>query len=246
MTSIPIDLTDTYTAFERFLSLYEATEDDELKERAEELRARIRQCEEILTQLASHGMREELSALLSTLLEAWAEKEAVTLLIQSPITRPVVYESAVLQTRLARQYHLQSSRLLALLKEYEHTRATEQEQRHTRWQTVAQHAIEQQQEVLQQSQQANQQWAQVALTGIQQGQLGVQQYTQFAASVQEHVAKMLSASAQTQSELAQSMHARRRGGCLRTLVITAFSAICIVVLVYGLAYLGAMHLFSFK
>jgi len=215
MTLITVNLTQAFDMFVSSLAKHN-TDPIVLDEIYQEKLAKLNQYMGVLTKLAVAGMEEQISPLLSTLLQEWAIKEAVELLLRYPgysfnPADPGLQRS--FWAKLGRQHQALSSELLLHLQQAKETRAQVQEERSKNWQSIAartfenqqsqqQHWVQYQQQLNQQwfqgqrdmfnqFQQANQQWANTALTGVQQAQLGMQQWYGFAASTQANVANML-------------------------------------------------------
>ncbi len=84
MTRIDVNLTDAQTIFVSYIAAanQQSVEPDVLDEVYQEKVDRLDQYMHVLNQLAAEGMEEQLSPLLSTLLQEWAIKEAIELLLR--------------------------------------------------------------------------------------------------------------------------------------------------------------------
>jgi hypothetical protein len=163
MTLINVDLQQAHNTF--VSSLWSASQQsvDVLDDVYQEKLDRIEQNWNVLTELATEGMEEQLSPLLSTLLQEWAMKEAVELLLR--------YQNCVIDPsqqslqrsfwdKLGRQHQALSSELLVKIQRSKEQRARAEQERAQSWQSVAFKSFENQQNQQQQFQNAAFQWVQ--------------------------------------------------------------------------------------
>jgi hypothetical protein len=259
MTLINVNLQQAHTTFVSYIAKHN-TDPDVLEEIYQEKLERLDQYMDMLTKLAVAGMEEQLSPLLSTLLQEWAIKEAVELFLRYPGSAFNPADQSLQQSfwsKLGRQHQALSSELFLHMQQAEETRAQAQREREQSWQTVAYKSLEDQrnqqnqwvqgqrqtnqqwfdreQTMFNQYQLANQKWADTALVGVQQAQLGVQQWYTFAASTQQNVANMLAGTAQLQTTAVEEGMARadkrKRSSQLRWF----FIAIAVSLVLFGAA-----------
>ena len=83
MTCIPVNLHQAFDAFFSALAQHQ-TDPLVLDEIYQKELIRLNHQMDLLIQLASAGMEEQLSPLLSTLLQEWAMKEAIEMLLRYP------------------------------------------------------------------------------------------------------------------------------------------------------------------
>ncbi len=176
MTRIDVNLTDAHSMFVSSIAAanQQNTNLDVLDEVYQEKLDRLDQYMHVLNQLAAEGMEEHLSPLLNTLLQEWAIKEAIELLLR--------YHNCVIDPtdqglqrsfweKLGRQHQALSCQLLLQLQRSKEQRVQAQEERHRSWQSIAARTFENQQQQQQQwqgtafqwvqhQQQLNQQWLQ--------------------------------------------------------------------------------------
>ncbi len=256
MTLINVNLQQAYTTFVSSLA-QQNTDPNVLEEIYQEKLARLDQDMDMLTKLAVAGMEEQLSPLLSTLLQEWAMKEAVELFLRYPGCTFNPADQWLQQSfwsKLGRQHQALSSELLLHLQQAKETRAHAQEERSRNWQSVAYKSFENQrnqqnqwvqgqQTMFNQYQQANQKWADTALVGVQQAQVGVQQWYTFAASTQQNVANMLAGTEQRQMAVAeQVVHkaSTKKWATRMTLIGLMLGGI---IALFGCAFFAMMHLY---
>ena len=165
MTLVNVNLVDAHNAFVSYIAAANQnhTDQDVLDDILQEKVDRIAQYWDVLTKLAQACLEEQLSPLLSTLLQEWAIKEAVELLLRyrngviDP-THPGLQKS--FWEKLGRQHQSLSSELFLLLQQGKEQRAQTERERAQNWQAVAFKAFENQQNQQQQFQNAAFQWVQ--------------------------------------------------------------------------------------
>ncbi len=165
MTLVNVNLVDAHNAFVSYIvaANQNHTDLDVLDDMLQEKVDRIAQYWDVLTKLAQACLEEQLSPLLSTLLQEWAIKEAVELLLRyrngviDP-THPGLQKS--FWEKLGRQHQSLSSELFLLLQQGKEQRAQTERERAQNWQAVAFKAFENQQNQQQQFQNAAFQWVQ--------------------------------------------------------------------------------------
>ena len=264
MTLINVNLQQAHNTFVSYLWCANQQSAEVLDDVYQEKFERLDQDMHVLTQLASEGMEEQLSPLLNTLLQEWAMKEAIELLLR--------YQNCVIDPsqqhlqrsfweKLNRQHQALSSELLLKVQQNKQQRARDEQERAQSWQSVAfksfenqqnqqqqfQHAasqwFQQQQEMFGSYQQANREWTNAAMTGVQQAQLGVKQWYDFAASTQQNVANMLAGTEQRQSMMVeQAVHKANMKKWAMRLTIIGLVLIGTVAL-FGCAFFSMMHLY---
>jgi hypothetical protein len=165
MTLVNVNLADAHNAFVSYIAAANQNNTDlnVLEDVYQEKVDRIAQYWNTLTRLAQACLEEQLSPLLSTLLQEWAIKEAVELLLryQNCVIDPT--HSGLQKSfweKLGRQHQSLSSELFLLLQQGKEQRAQAERERAQSWQVVAQKAFENQQNQQQQFQQAAFQWVQ--------------------------------------------------------------------------------------
>ena len=263
MTLIHVDLAQAYDTFVSYVAKQD-TDPIVLEEIHQEKLARLDQYMDMLTRLASAGMEEQLSPLLSTLLQEWAIKEVVELLLRYPGCAFDPADPGLQQTfwrKLGRQHQALSSELLLHLQQARVARAQAEAERAQSWQTVAARSVEDQrqqnlqfqgaaiqwvqheQQMFSQHQQANREWADVAIVGVQQAQLGVKQWYDFASSTQQSVANMLVGTEQRQAAVVeQAVHKSNMKKWGSRLMIIGLVIVGILAM-FGCAFFGLMHLY---
>lgn len=163
MTLINVNLQQAHNTFVSYLWSANQQSVDVLDDVYQEKLDRITQNWDVLTELATGGMEEQLSPLLDTLLQEWAIKEAVELLLR--------YQNCVIDPshqglqrsfweKLGRQHQAFSSELLLKIQQNKEQRARAEQERAQSWQSVAFKSFENQQNQQQQFQQAAFQWVQ--------------------------------------------------------------------------------------
>lgn len=165
MSLILVNLQQAHDAFLSFLAAADRhqTGQEILHEVSQEKRDRFDQNWYVLTQLARAGLEEQLAPLLNTLLQDWAIKEAVELLLRyetdgiDPTYRGL---QRSFWEKLCRQHQSLSSELFFLLEQSKEQRAQTERERAQNWQTVAFQSLEKQQNQQQHFQQAAFQWGQ--------------------------------------------------------------------------------------
>jgi hypothetical protein len=165
MTLVNVNLVDAHNAFVSYIAAANQnhTDQDVLDDILQEKVDRIAQYWDVLTKLAQACLEEQFSPLLSTLLQEWAIKEAVELLLRyqncviDP-THPGLQKS--FWEKLGRQHQSLSSELFLLLQQGKEQRAQAERERAQNWQAVAFKAFENQQNQQQQFQNAAFQWVQ--------------------------------------------------------------------------------------
>jgi hypothetical protein len=171
MTRINANLQQAYTTFVSTLAKHR-TDPSVLKEIYQEKLERLDQSMDMLTKLARAGMEEQLSPLLSTLLQEWAIKEAIELFLRYPGCAFNLADQNLQQSfwsKLERQHQTLSSELLLHLQQAKMARAQALEERSRSWQSVAYKSLEDQRtqqnqwqntafQWVQGQQQMNQQW----------------------------------------------------------------------------------------
>ena len=163
MTHIHVNLSQAHHAFVSYITaayqqrIDPAVLDDVYQEKV----ARFTQYMDVLIQCALAGMEEQLAPLLNTLLQDWAIKEAVELLLryQGQIIDPA---HPGLQKRfwekLERQHQSLSSELFLHLHRGKEQRVRTEEERAHNWQSVAYRSLEDQRQQQQQWHTAAMQW----------------------------------------------------------------------------------------
>jgi hypothetical protein len=269
-TLIQANLTDPFNAFFAYIRAAKQQQIDRaiLEAKHQEKLDRLDFRMEQLTEIASEGMEENLSRLLSTQLLDWAKKEALETLLLYGYGQVDPDDRGLQQAfwqKLNSQHQDLSSELLLLLQWGKKQREqAEREYAHS-WEAVAKQAIENQQQQFQnaamqwtqsqqqwfqhqqqmfvQSQQSNQQWANVALSGVQQAQAGVQNWYEFASKTQQNVANMLAGTDQRQATvIADAVRkANMKKWTLRLVITGLVMAGLIGVLAF--AFYAMMHLY---
>lgn len=165
MTCININLSDAHNAFVSYIAAANQHNTDVyvLEDVLQEKLDRINQYWNVLSQLATACLEEQLSPLLSTLLQEWAIKEAVELMLryQNCFIDPT--DQGLQKSfweKLCRQHQSLSSELFLQLQQGKEQRAQVERERTQNWQSVAQKAFENQQNQQQQFQNAALQWVQ--------------------------------------------------------------------------------------
>jgi len=162
MTLINVDLQQAHSTFVSSIAK-QHTDPLVLEEIHQEKLARLDQDMDMLTKLAVAGMEEQLSPLLSTLLQEWAIKEAVEVLLRYPGCAFDPADQGLQQSfwsKLGRQHQALSSELLLHLQQAKETRAQAQVGREQSWQTVASKSLEDQRNQQNQWQTTAFQWVQ--------------------------------------------------------------------------------------
>jgi len=155
MTHVTLNLRSAHNAFISCIAAanQQCTDPAVLGSVYQEKLDRLDQGIEVLYQLASAGMEEQLAPLLTTLLQEWAIKEAIELLLRSP--DPIDPANQGLHNafweKLGRQHQALSSELLLQLQRgkeeralAQEERAIAQEERARSWQAMALNAFESQ------------------------------------------------------------------------------------------------------
>lgn len=165
MTRLDVNL---YQAHDAFVSCIAAanqhhTDPAVLSAVHQEKLDRLDQSMDILSQLASAGMEEQLAPLLTTLLQEWAIKEAIELLLrhQNGLINPADQGlHNAFWEKLGRQHQALSSELLLQLQRGKEERAQVQAERAKSWQAMALKAFESQYQQQQHWQGTAFQWVQ--------------------------------------------------------------------------------------
>ncbi len=165
MTRMNVNLTDAHNSFISSLAAAnrQNTDPDVLAEVYQEKLDRLNQGMDVLIQLASAGMEEQISPLLNTLLQEWAIKEALELLLRYQNCMIDPADQGLQRSfweKLGRQHQVLSSELLLHMQQGKQQRAQAHEERARDWQSVASRAIENQQNQQQQWQNTAFQWVQ--------------------------------------------------------------------------------------
>lgn len=165
MTLVNVNLPQAYQAFLNSIATVNQQHPglDVLDEVYQEQIDRLDQSMQVLRQLAFEGLEEQLSPLLNTLLQDWAIKEAIELLLrfQNVVIDPCDPDlQQAFWDKLGRQHQALSSELFLQFQEGKKQRARAQEERAQSWQSVATRSLESQQEQQRQWQQAAFQWVQ--------------------------------------------------------------------------------------
>jgi hypothetical protein len=162
MTLINANLQQAYTTFVSSIAKSN-TDPLVLEEIYQEKLDRLDQYMDTLTQLAAAGMEEQLPPLLSTLLQEWAIKEAVELLLRYPGCTFNPADQDLGQSfwnKLGRQHQALSSTLLLHMQQGKESRAKAQKEHEQSWKTVAYKSLEDQRNQQQQWQNTAFQWVQ--------------------------------------------------------------------------------------
>lgn len=262
MTLINANLMQAFDTFIAFLTNHNPDR-VVLSEMYQEKLARLDQDMDVLIELASAGMEEQLAPLLTVLLQEWAIKEAIELLLrpQGCVLDPADKEiEHCFWNKLCRQHQALSSELLLYLHQAKET----QEERSKSWQVIAARTFENQQrqqqqwmwhqqqlsqqwfqgqqDMFHQFQQDNRQWATTALTGVQQAQLGMQQWYKFAESTQASVANMLAVVERQQLSMVQEVRKARTKTWVMRLTIIVLVLVGVLAL-FGFALVMLMQLY---
>lgn len=254
-TTIHVNLHDAFLAFVSYIAAAnrQHSSTETLKVVHKKKLDGFNQSLRTLSQLASAGMEEQLAPLLSTLLQEWAIKEAIELLLRSRSEKIDPADQGLQQAfweHLDRQYQKLSCDLLLQLQRGREQRAREQEERAQSWHNTASQWVQHQQEMNQQwlqnqqemfthLQQENREWANTAMVGAQQAQLGLQQWYTFAAGVQSNVANMLAGSEQRQAQIVRRENTNR---WLTPLMILGLLALGFLTL-FGCSFFAMTHLY---
>ena len=162
MTHITLNLRSAHNAFISCIAAanQQHTDPAALRSVYQEKLDRLDQGIEVLYQLASAGMEEQLAPLLTTLLQEWAIKEAIELLLRSsdPIDPANQGLHNAFWEKLGRQHQALSSELLLQLQRGREERALAQEERARSWQAMALNAFESQHQQQQRWQGTALQW----------------------------------------------------------------------------------------
>lgn len=165
MTLIHVNLTEAHDAFVSSISAAHQhhTELEVLEDVRQEKIERINQYWSVLTQLATACLEEQLAPLLHTLLQEWAIKEAMELLLRYQNT-PLDPTHQGLQKsfwdKLCRQHQSLSSELFLQLQLGKEQSARAEQERTQNWQAMALKSFENQQNQQQHFQHAAFQWVQ--------------------------------------------------------------------------------------
>jgi hypothetical protein len=246
------DLTTAYSMFLSYIASANQQNPDPavLDDVYQEKLGRLNHDMRVLEALAVEGMKEQMMPLLNTLLQEWAIKEAVELLLRSqngvidPTDRGL---QGSFWQKLCRQHQVLSSELLLKVQQGKKQHARAEFERAQSWQSMAARAVENQQnhqlQMFSQYQQANQQWANVAMVGAQQAQLGIQQWYNFAASTQANVTNMLAGVEQRQAVIAEQ--AVQKVNMRKWMTKIAIIGLVLVgfVAMFGCAFIAMMHLY---
>ncbi len=148
MTHMNINLRSAHNAFISCIAAANQQHTDPVVLRSvyQEKLDRLDQGIEVLYQLASAGMEEQLALLLTTLLQEWAIKEAIELLLRSSDSVDPANQGLhnAFWEKLGRQHQALSSELLLQLQRGREERALAQEERARSWQAMALSAFENQ------------------------------------------------------------------------------------------------------
>jgi hypothetical protein len=158
MTLINVDLQQSIDTFVRYIAAANQQNTDPvvLNKVYQDKIARLAQYMQTLTELAQQGLEYRLSPLLNALLQDWAIKEAVELLLryQGSVIDP--YSSGLQQSfsdKLRREHQLLSSQLLLQVK-------SGQERWEREAHAITRQMLEDQRQLSQQASQRDQQWVQ--------------------------------------------------------------------------------------
>jgi hypothetical protein len=270
MTLIQANLTDAFNAFFAYIRAAKRQNIDVtiLEEKYQEKLDRLNFRMERLTEIASEGMEENLSRLLSTQLLDWAKKEALETLLLYGYGQvdpdDLGLQQAFWQKLNSQHQDLSSELLLQLQRGKKQSAQAEVERAHS-WEAVAKQAIENQQNQQQQFQQAvfqqnqqwfqhqqnmfaqyqqaNQKWADTALVGVQQAQVGMQQWYTFASSVQQNVADMLKGTEQRQAAIVADGVYKGKMRAWGTKLVIAGLVMAGILALFGLAFFAMQHLY---
>ncbi len=165
MTLVNVNLDSAHNAFVSYIAAANQhnTDLDVLDDVHQEKVDRIKQYWDVLNQLATACLEEQLSPLLSTLLQEWAIKEAVELLLRyQNYTIDPTHQGLQKSfwEKLCRQHQSLSSELFLQLQRGKEQRAQTERERAQNWQSVAFKSFENQQNQQQQFQQAAFSWVQ--------------------------------------------------------------------------------------
>ena len=163
MTLIHADLQEAYQAFVRFIAAANQhhTDPELLDEVYWEKMDRLDHSWQVLEKLAYEGLEEQLSPQLNMLLQEWAIKEAVELLLRYQNCSIDPTHQGLQKSfweKLCRQHQSLSSELFLHLQRGKEQRAQAEHEREQSWQAVAFKAFENQQNQQQQFQNAAFQW----------------------------------------------------------------------------------------
>jgi predicted XRE-type DNA-binding protein len=252
MTLMNTDLTTAYSMFLSYITSanQQKPDPDVLDDVYQEKLGRLNHDMRVLEALAVEGMEEQVTPLLNTLLQEWAIKEAVELLLRSQngVVDPTDHGlQGSFWQKLCRQHQVLLSELLLKVQQGKKQRARAEVERAQSWQSMAARTFENQQnhqlQMFGQYQQANQQWANVAMVGVQQAQLGVKQWYEFAASTQQNVASMLAGTEQRQAVIADQAVQRANTKKLVTKITIIGLLLVGFVAMFGCAFTAMMHLY---
>jgi hypothetical protein len=259
MTLIKVNLADAFNSFLSYIAAAnkQHIDPDVLDDMYQEKVDRLKYDMSMLTQLASEGMEEQLSPLLNTLLQEWALKEAIKLLLryQNCMIDPSGLDlRRCFWDQLCREHQSLSSELLLELQRGQDKRARAQEERAQSWQAIFESQQRQQQEKNQQwfereqrrfeqYQRENRDWANVAMVGAQQAQLGLKQWYDFAAGIHENATKLFATTEQRHAAIVeQAVHKANTKKWITRLMIIGLAFIGLVAL-FGGAFFALMHLY---
>jgi dihydroxyacetone kinase-like predicted kinase len=252
MTLMNADLTTAYNMFLSYIASanQQNPDPDVLDDVYQEKLGRLNHDMRVLEALAVEGMEEQMTPLLNTLLQEWAIKEAVELLLRSQngAIDPTDHGlQGSFWQKLRRQHQVVLSELLLKVQQGKKQRARAEVERAQSWQSMAARAFENQQnhqlQMFGQYQQANQQWANVAIVGVQQAQLGVKQWYEFAASTQQNVANMLAGTEQRQAMMVEQAVRKVNMRKWATRIAIIGLALVGIVGLLGCAFFAIMHLY---
>ncbi len=218
MTRINVNLLQVHNTFVSSLFTAHQQNADVLDGIYQEKMDRLDQYMGLLTELATEGMEEHLSPLLNTLLQEWAIKEAVELILRSQPSDPSCQSlQRFFWDRLERHHQALSSELFLHLQRGKEQRARAAVERTQSWQ------------------QSNREWATLAITSVQQAQGGMKQWYDFAASMQATIASKLAVPEQA----IQKTHTKKW-----TTRITIIGLMLVgFVALFGCAFFAMMHLY---
>ena len=259
MTWLNVNLTDAHKAFVSFISAanQQKTSPELLDDVYQEKIDRLDQNWRVLDALAGEGMEEQLTPLLNTLLQEWAIKEAVEILLRYQgcfIDPSYKGLQQAFWEKLSRQAQTLSSELLLQMQRGKEQRARAQEERAQSWQSTAsrlfedqcrqnQQWLQYQQQMFGHYQQANREWAEVAMVGVQHAQVGMKQWYDFAANTQANVAHMLAGTEQRQVAVVEQ--ALQKANMKKWGVRLAIAALVLVgiLALWGFAFFASMRLY---